>query len=298
MTKRRRRPGIGTRAAPQAEVLPPEAMLADDPPLVAADADDSLPPDLAFEPVPRAPRSNGLTPARQRLFVKYLALTGSVKAACRAIGCSNVALYNLKHSPGGESFAQAWERAVERGARRVRDVLLEQAIEGIPEKIYKNGELIAERRVFNTRAQMWIAAHYMPERFGVTGGLMHSASGPIGLARLKKRWREEWGRERFALEQVEHNRAADVVSQRISAIRRSFKRNLAADPAKRAAWELLAGPTDWSDFDNLPSYSPGQHPENQTRPDIILTMAAPLGPEGEAVSDVLMGEEGGKANPA
>lgn len=288
--KRPRRPGTGARAAPKAEILPPEAILADTPPPVAADMDDSLPPDLEFEPVPRRARSNGLTPKRQRLFIKYLALTGSVQAACRAIGCSDHAIYHLRNSPGADSFAQAWERAVERGARRVRDVLVEQAIEGIPERIYKDGELVAERRVFNTRAQMWIAAHYMPDKFGVSGGLMHVASSPIALKRLKEEWRKEWYAEQEAKNRAKSARTTLSLNTRFNAIRSHFKRSIAHDPALRAAWELLTGPTDWSDFDKVPAYKGYEDtPINQNRPDMIVTMAIPLGENGEAAAEVLVG---------
>lgn len=304
---KRRRRHVGARSAPAqflpVEILPPEAALAEAPadaaadraPLVAADADDRLPPDLEFTPVPRREaRSNGLTPKRQRLFIKYLAASGSVHTACRVIGCSDHAVYHLRQAPGAESFATAWERAVERGARRVRDVLLDQSINGIPERIYKDGQLIAERRVFNTRAQMWIAAHDMPERFGVTGGLMHANGAPLNLKRLKEAWRKEWEAEHQAKTREWDARASQRYHHDMTALRRHFKATLADDPAKRAAWNLLAGPTDWSDFDNLPDYgrSPSTPDTNQTRPDMILTMAAPLGEDGESVGDVVFGGNG------
>ena len=281
--KRRRRSHVGSRSAPHAEILPPEAVLADEAPLVAADADDSLPPDLEFEPVPRRARSNGLTPQRQRLFIKFLAATGSVHAACRSIGCSEHAVYNLRQCAGADSFAHAWERAVERGARRVRDVLLDQSINGIPETIYKDGEIVAERRVFNTRAQMWVAAHYMPERFGVGGGLMHGSGTPVNMKRLKDQWREE----QIVEDRTEIDQQMAEMMFRIHSIRSHFKERIANDPARRAAWELLVGPTDWTDFDAAPDYGHGGHPLNQNRPDIIVTMAAPLGPNGEPTAEAL-----------
>lgn len=292
--QRRRRQHVGARSAP-AEILPPEIVLADAAPLVAAEADDRLPPDLEFTPVPRRKaRSNGLDARRQRLFIKYLAASGSVHTACRVIGCSDHAVYHLRQAPGAESFAIAWERAVERGARRVRDVLLDQSINGIPERIYKDGQLIAERRVFNTRAQMWIAAHYMPERFGVAGGLMHANGTPLNLKRLKEAWRKEWDAERRAKVREWDALANERYHHDMTALRRHFKSTLADDPAKRAAWDLLAGPTDWSDFGILPDYgrSPSTPDTNQTRPDMILTMAAPLGENGESVGDMVFGGKG------
>jgi hypothetical protein len=276
---------------PTVTILPPDAPEA---PPTSASFQPDLPPDLAFTPVPRRKsRSNGLTPERQRIFIAMLAQCGSVKTACKAVGCSSDAMYHLRNSAGADSFAAAWDRAVERGARRVLDVLVDHAINGVPEFIYKDGQIVAERRHFNTRAQMWIVAHYLPERFGVTGGLMHATQGPINIKRLKDAWHREQAAERRQAD----DQSVGVVIDRIRAIRSHFKRGLSQDPAKRAAWELLAGPTDWSNFSNVPDYGrgPGFVDTNQTRPDIILTMAAPLGEDGEPVGEVLFGEgaEGG-----
>lgn len=278
---------------PPVEILPPDAH---DPPATSRSFVADLPPDLIFTPVPRRKsRSNGLTPERQRIFIAMLAQCGSVHTACKAVGCSTHAVYHLRNSANAESFATAWDRAVERGARRVLDVLVDHAINGTPEFIYKDGQIVAERRHFNTRAQMWIVAHYLPERFGVAGGLMHSASGPVGLKRLKGAWRKEWDAEHYAKSREWDARTIARNHDNVSAIRRSFKSMLADDPAKRAAWELLTGPTDWSNFDTLPAY-PGYEntPVNHNRPDVILTMAAPLGKNGEAVGDVMFGGGAGR----
>ena len=75
--------------------------------------DDPL---LSFAPyVHRAPRRNSITPERQRDFIAALAATGIVTQAARQIGASLEALYRLRHQPGAEHFALAWEAALERG---------------------------------------------------------------------------------------------------------------------------------------------------------------------------------------
>ena len=206
-SSRRRRPGgTGVRRMPTDPSSPAQIVLAAASPPVAADLDEELPPDLRFVPVPRHSRSNGLTPERQRLFIASLAATGSVTTACAVIGCATASIYELKQAPGAEEFTAAWERATERGARRVRDTLLDQSINGIPERIYRDGELIAERRLFNTRAQMWIAAHYLPETFGSgSGSGGGGGSGGVGsrggrlsggaLSRAKDEWLAEQAAE-------------------------------------------------------------------------------------------------------
>lgn len=154
---------------------------------------EELPPDLEFDPVPHAPHTGvKFTPELQRMFVGALAACGSVTISAAAVNISTGQVYYLRQKAGAESFAAAWDKAVERGALRVRDVLVDQAINGIPEYVYgPDGKLLIERRRFNTRMMMWIVAHHLPEKYGVTGGLMHNAGGPIGLKRLKAQWIEE-----------------------------------------------------------------------------------------------------------
>jgi hypothetical protein len=267
---------------PQVTILPPDA------PPNSATFVPNLPPDLNFTPVPRRKsRSNGRTPERQRIFIAMLAQCGSVATACKAVGCSSYAVYHLRNRAGAESFATAWDRAVERGARRVLDVLIDHAINGVPEFIYKEGEIVGERRHFNTRAQMWIVAHYLPERFGVAGGLMHATQGPLNVKRLKEQWR----REQAEAARTGRAQSAEKIGTMISAIRSHFKTKLADDLAKRAAWELLTGTTDWSDVTKVTDYGwgPKLPDANQNRPDLIMTMAMPLVDDGRTAADVLFG---------
>src|SRR3546814_10077073 len=82
-------------------------------------------------------------------------------------------------------------------ARRVLDMLLEHAIHGVPETLSKDGQVILERRKFNTRAMMWIVQQRFPEQYGGSlesyGSAPHSL--PDGLKKLRDRWRQEWEEE-------------------------------------------------------------------------------------------------------
>lgn len=95
------------------------------------DADDPL---LTFAPyIHPHPRSNSITPERQRRFVATLAATGIVTQAARKSsfclplrymrrrGKSMEALYKLRARPGAEGFAAAWDAALERGMQRLED---------------------------------------------------------------------------------------------------------------------------------------------------------------------------------
>jgi hypothetical protein len=233
-----------------------------------------LPPDLQFDPVPRrAARSNGFTAERQRAFVQALAAGGSVRLACKAIQCSSHAMYKLRNAAGAESFSAAWDNAVRRGARRVLDVMIDNAVNGTPEYLYQNGQLIAERRRFNTRGQMWLVAHYMPDQFAVEGGLMHHPGSAAQQKRLKEQWRREWYAEHSANQRKTRDDAQESYSGKVNTIRAAFKRSIAEDPVRRAAWEILTGPTDWDDTSKVPQYD--NLPEvNHNRPDMIVLQAA------------------------
>jgi hypothetical protein len=273
-----------TEAVMTQEILPPEPPepLPPNPhrpdPVVIS---DELPDALEFDPVPPGGKPRGKSRrtaqavfdcTRQRQFIGALAACGSVTTAAAAVRMSVGQVYHTRQRKGAESFAAAWDKAVAQGARRVLDVLVDQAINGTPEYVYKDGELVGERRHFNTRTMMWIVAHYMPERFGVAGGLMHASGAPLNVKRLRDRWRQEWLQERIEAERARSEGAIDSIATKINAIRSGFKRAIARDPAKRAAWELLTGPTDWGDPDKLPNYW-GETPTNQNRPDIIVANA-------------------------
>ena len=95
------------------------------------DADDPL---LSFAPYLHPhPRSNSITPERQRRFIATLAATGIVTQAARESsfclplrymrqrGKGMEALYKLRARPGAQGFAAAWDAALERGVQRLED---------------------------------------------------------------------------------------------------------------------------------------------------------------------------------
>ncbi|MEM7702942.1 MAG: hypothetical protein AAF251_13460 [Pseudomonadota bacterium] len=125
--------------------------------------DDPL---LAFEPyIHKAPRSNSITPDLQREFVAHLAATGLVNAAARHIGRSMEALYKLRHRPGAQGFAKAWDRAVQMGVERLEDTALARAIEGSERHIIRNGEIIATERTHNEALVMFFLKTRLADRY-------------------------------------------------------------------------------------------------------------------------------------
>tara|TARA_B100001179_G_scaffold112388_1_gene80166 strand:- start:28 stop:477 length:450 start_codon:yes stop_codon:yes gene_type:complete len=66
----------------------------------------------AFHPVPLCPRSDGWTPQRQANFIGFLAQTGSVLGAARAVEMGRESAYRLRKRHGAAGFAAAWDAAL------------------------------------------------------------------------------------------------------------------------------------------------------------------------------------------
>jgi hypothetical protein len=85
-----------------------------------------------FTPVPMArQRGQGWSVEMQRRFITALAAMGSVGAACKACGMGRVSAYRLRTREGAESFATAWDRAIEDGRLRQFDYAMERALNGV-----------------------------------------------------------------------------------------------------------------------------------------------------------------------
>ncbi len=191
------------------------------------------PPLPKFTPVPRKNTvSHGWTDEKQRGFIEALAATGSVRMATEAVGMSHCGVYKLRTAPGSASFVRAWDAAVVLGATRIRDVLFDHAIHGIPETVIIGKDVRIERRRFNHRTMIWALQHHMPEQY--PGG------SKLGAGPKPKPWEEL-----PPIEQVQ----AEIL-RKVAALRRPKMIAIAFDPERRAAYELLH-PDDPQDWDAL-----------------------------------------------
>ena len=187
----------------------------------------------AFAPVPIRTRA-GWTAARQGMFIEALAATGSVAMATKAAGMGHCGVYKVRHMAGAESFARAWDEAVVLAARRVRDVLIDHSIHGVPERVLIGKTKVVERRRFNHRTMIWVLQHHMPDVY--PGGSTTHRRGWEGAGR-KPRPHEKPAKS--------DDEVMGEIMRKLDAVRRRTLRELAEDPARRAAYELLHGPQDW-----------------------------------------------------
>lgn len=167
----------------------------------------------AFTPVPRKYRHDGWTEERQRAFIEALADTGSVKAAARQVNMSPEGAYYLRRQPGAQEFAAAWEAALDHGVRRLEDIAMERAINGVEVPVYSYGKLIGTRIVHNDRLLMFILRNRAVDRFGSSA----MRKGPDAATRQKLR--AEWEAERAATEAERGEQAVQRVRAELALIR-------------------------------------------------------------------------------
>jgi len=202
-----------------------------------------LPP---FTPVPRqSERDDGWTPTRQCAFIEALADTGSVAAACKAVNMSERGAYHLRRQPGAEEFRHAWDIALDLGVRRVEDVVMDRALNGVEEPLYSYGKLIGTRTRYNDRLLMFILRNRGPDRFGarIDGGRAKglNAVGKMEAERLKQQWRAEWEAEHASVT------SADVgasIERKLNEIRARAEARWQSEweslsPETRAAWDAF-----------------------------------------------------------
>ncbi|MCL4673101.1 MAG: hypothetical protein KJZ64_09240 [Sphingomonadaceae bacterium] len=193
----------------------------------------TLPP---FTPVPRAKdRSNGWKPAVQQAFIEALADTGSVRAACRRVGRSDHGAYQLRRHPEAAEFRAAWDAALDHGVRRLEDLAMDRALNGVEVPVYSYGKLVGSRTVYNDRLLMFLLRNRAPERFAEGRAKAMSALDKESLARLKQEWRKQWEREQGALQLQRECETIASINAKIDLLREREEAAARLRDEKRAA---------------------------------------------------------------
>ena len=110
-------------------------------------------------------RLAGWSADRQRLFLNVLGETGSVHLASCAARLTARSAYQLRtRSP---AFATAWNAAEQIAVGRLAAIAFDRAINGRVEQIYRDGELIYEKRVPSDKILLWLLPRLDPRRFAM-----------------------------------------------------------------------------------------------------------------------------------
>jgi hypothetical protein len=194
-----------------------------------------IPDILDFDPVPRRAHANGWTAEHQRAFVAALAITGSMRQAARTIGRHAFGAEQLRKAKGGKSFDSACEAALDIARDRER------------ERIHANlRELVEE-----------------------------NAEAPPGGRPLGGRYASDDSGEDEDAAMREAEETRNNIKRKLFGCRRLYLQEIAPDPAKRAAWEVLCGPTDWKAAAGWePQEDEADGYPNQRQPGMILTAAS------------------------
>jgi len=136
------------------DILPDEVSL----PVSAS----STPVTIPFHPQPSR-KAAGWSAIRQRLFIETLAETGSVHLAAKTAGLSARSAYAVRIR--STAFAAAWDAAMQLAVGRLAALAFDRAIHGRIEQLYKDGDLVGERRAPSDCLLTWLLSRLDPKRF-------------------------------------------------------------------------------------------------------------------------------------
>ncbi len=123
--------------------------------------------DFSFTPVPRStPRHDGWSPEKQSAFIDALAEYGMVRAAVEKVGMNVTSAYRLRAADGAESFAAAWDKALQIGQASLADIAMDRAVHGVPVPVFYKGEQVGERRWVDNRLLMFMLRQTQTRRYG------------------------------------------------------------------------------------------------------------------------------------
>ena len=94
-------------------------------------------------------RHDAFTGELMARFCEVLAETGMVTQAARAIGKHRDTVY--QHRRRNPLFAAAWAGALSHARTRLADALLERSLNGSIDYLYRDGDLVGERRYYDNR---------------------------------------------------------------------------------------------------------------------------------------------------
>jgi hypothetical protein len=131
---------------------------------------DAIADTIPFTPAQPAPRHDGWTAERQRIFIQALAETGCVTEAATAANTRPHSAYRLRLRPDAADFNRAWGVALDIAAHRLTSLAFERAIHGTPKAIYHKGEKVGEEYVPSDRMLMFLLKHFDRRRYGNLSG--------------------------------------------------------------------------------------------------------------------------------
>jgi hypothetical protein len=104
-----------------------------------------------------------LPPDWQEKFLKALADTGNVKAACHVAGVARPTVYEHRHKD--ESFAAAWETAIEESVDLLEIEARRRAVKGTDKPIFHRGKQVASVKEYSDTLLIFLLKANRPEKY-------------------------------------------------------------------------------------------------------------------------------------
>jgi|TARA_R100000501_G_scaffold14680_4_gene26673 hypothetical protein len=115
-------------------------------------------------PVAARDRHDGWTAVRQARFLNFLAESGVVSEACKAVGLSTTSAYRLRAR--NANFARSWDQALDRATVELEAIAFERAINGTEETVWSHGKAVGTRRRYSDGLLKTLLQRRRPETYG------------------------------------------------------------------------------------------------------------------------------------
>ncbi len=132
-----------------------------------------LPDPLHFTPVPLHRRARGWTADAQHAFIAALARCGVVAQAARSVGCTPRSAYHLRARSGAESFAAAWDWALEMGLDESRDRAMAMIHGSWQRPLVRHGQVVGHVEQPDLRVMLAALRALGAERNGPRAAMPH-----------------------------------------------------------------------------------------------------------------------------
>lgn len=170
--------------------------------------------------------SDRWTKPKMAQFLRELAASHSISAACKAVGMSRQAAYKLRARLKGEPFDIAWEAAFQHGYDALHQAALERALHGTEVPVFWGGEQVGNRTHYDERLTCFLLS-----------ARNHQGAQQLGRYRAATDfWSERWD---LLLDQVEN--AHELWDRDENTTTEEFDRTAAADSDRYTAPDPLPG---------------------------------------------------------
>lgn len=116
---------------------------------------------------------------RKMAFLAALATTCNITKACKAVDISRQTVYDERDED--PAFAEAWEKALERGADVLEDMAKERAFDGVDEPVFYQGDVSGTVKRYSDTLAVLLLKGAKPNKYATVNKneMTGAGGGPI-----------------------------------------------------------------------------------------------------------------------